>query len=69
MKYARFNKNSKADYNLLFIYEDKLSSLNKSVLSNAVFEDVKLALSNKDKSSISFASLSLMPSGTFDTDS
>ena len=47
MKYARFNKNSKADYNLLFIYEDKLSSLNKSVLSNAVFEDVKLALSNK----------------------
>ena len=47
MKYVRFNKNSKAEYNLLFIYEDKLSSLNKSVLSNAVFEDVKLALSNK----------------------
>jgi leucyl aminopeptidase len=47
MKYVRFNKNSKAEYNLLFIYEDKLSSLNKSVLSNAVFEDVKLAISNK----------------------
>ena len=47
MKYLRFNKNSKADYNLLFVYEDKLSSLNKSVLSDAVFEDVKLAISNK----------------------
>ena len=47
MKYLRFNKNSKADYNLLFVYEDKLSSLNKSALSDAVFEDVKLAISNK----------------------
>ena len=47
MKYLRFNKKTKADYNLLFIYEDKLSSLNKSVLSNTVLEDVKLAISNK----------------------
>ena len=47
MKYLRFNKNSKVNYNILFVYEDKLSSLNKSALSNAVFEDVKLAISNK----------------------
>lgn len=47
MKYVRFNKNTKAKYNLLFIYEDKLSSLNKAILGNTVFEDVKLAISNK----------------------
>jgi leucyl aminopeptidase len=47
MKYVRFNKNTKAEYNLLFIYEDKLSSLNRSVLSNTVLEDIKLAISNK----------------------
>jgi len=47
MKYIRFNRNTKAEYNLIFIYEDKLSSLNKSVLSNTVLEDVKLAISNK----------------------
>ncbi len=47
MKYIRFNKNTKAEYNLIFIYEDKLSSLNKSILSNTVLEDVKLAISNK----------------------
>ncbi len=47
MKYIRFNKKSKAEYNLIFIYQDKLSSLNKSVLSDTVLEDVKLAISNK----------------------
>jgi leucyl aminopeptidase len=47
MKYVRFNKKTKVDYNLLFVYEDKLASLNKSVLSNTVLEDVKLAISNK----------------------
>ena len=47
MKYTRFNKNSKAEYNLIFIYEDKLMSLNKSVFTDAVREDVKLAISNK----------------------
>ena len=47
MKYIRFNKNTKTEYNLIFIYEDKLSSLNKSILSNTVLEDVKLAISNK----------------------
>ena len=47
MKYIRFNRNTKAEYNLIFIYEDKLTSLNKSVLNNAVLEDVKLAVSNK----------------------
>jgi len=47
MKYIRFARNTKAEYNLIFIYEDKLLSLNKSVLSNTVLEDVKLAISNK----------------------
>ena len=47
MKYTRFNKNSKAEYDLIFIYEDKLMSLNKSVFTDAVREDVKLAISNK----------------------
>ena len=47
MKYIRFNKNTKAEYNLIFIYEDKLSSLTKSVLTDTVLEDVKLAISNK----------------------
>ncbi len=47
MKYIRLNKNSKAEYNLLFVYEDKLSSLNKSVLSNPVLEDIKLGILNK----------------------
>ena len=60
MKYLRFNKNSKADYNLLFVYEDKLSSLNKSVLSDAVFEDVKLAISNKLVTGVSGSMLSLI---------
>ena len=47
MKYIRFNRNTKAEYNLIFIYEDKLPSLNKSVLNDTVLEDVKLAISNK----------------------
>ena len=47
MKYIRLNRYTKAEYNLIFIYEDKLSSLNRSVLSDTVLEDVKLAISNK----------------------
>ncbi|MDC0985038.1 leucyl aminopeptidase [Gammaproteobacteria bacterium] len=47
MKYIRFNRNTKAEYNLIFIYEDKLPNLNKSVLNDTVLEDVKLAISNK----------------------
>ena len=46
MKYIRFNRNAKAEYNLIFIYEDKLSTLNKSVFSDTVLEDIKLAISN-----------------------
>jgi leucyl aminopeptidase len=53
MKYTRFNKNSKAEYNLIFIYEDKLSALSKSVFGDTVLEDIKLAISNKIVTGIS----------------
>ena len=47
MKYIRFNGKIEAEYNLVFIYEDKLSSLNKLGLRGTVLDDVKLDISNK----------------------
>jgi leucyl aminopeptidase len=53
MKYIRFNRNTEAEYNLIFIYEDKLSALSKSVFGDTVLEDIKLAISNKIVTGIS----------------
>ncbi len=47
MKYQRFNKNSKSEYNLIFIYEDNLSSLNKSDIEKVALDDMKSAVSKK----------------------
>ncbi len=47
MKYVRNNKNSKSDYNLIFIYEDKLSSATKSIGRGIISEDFKAAIKQK----------------------
>ncbi len=47
MKYVRNNKNSKSDYNLIFIYEDKLSSATKSIGKGIISEDFKAAIKQK----------------------
>ena len=47
MKYNKFNKNDKSDYNLVFIYEDKLSGVNKSIHCSTALKDIKEAISKK----------------------
>ena len=47
MKYTRFKKNDKIDYNLLFIYEDKLTGVNKSIQCPTALKDIKRAISKK----------------------
>lgn len=47
MKYTRFNKNDKLDYNLVFVYEDKLSGVNKSIGCSKALKDIKKAVSQK----------------------
>ncbi len=47
MKYVRFDKKTVTRYNLVFIYEDKLSNLNQYGLKGRVQEDLKLDITNK----------------------
>ena len=47
MKYVRFDKKTVTRYNLVFIYEDKLSNLNQYGLKGRVLEDLKLDITNK----------------------
>ncbi len=47
MKYTRNNKNSKSDYNLIFIYEDKLSSIFRYVSKGVLYDDIKSAVAQK----------------------
>ena len=47
MKYNKFNKNDKSDYNLVFTYEDKLSGISKSIGCATALKDIKEAVSKK----------------------
>ena len=47
MKYNKFNKNDKSAYNLVFIYEDKLSGISKSIDCSTALKDIKEAVSKK----------------------
>ena len=45
MKYTIFSKNDKSNYNIVFIYEDKLTGINKSIQCSAALKDIKEAIS------------------------
>ena len=47
MKYNKFNKNDKSAYNLVFIYEDKLSGISKSIDCSTALKDIKEAVYKK----------------------
>jgi len=47
MKYIRNNKNSNSDYNLVFIYEDKLTDISKQIGKGTVYDDFKSAMKQK----------------------
>jgi len=47
MKYTIFSKNDKSEYNIVFVYEDKLTGINKSIQCSAALKDIKEAISKK----------------------
>ncbi len=47
MKYIRNSKNSKSDYNLIFIYEDRLSSTYKIIEKGILQDDFKSGIAQK----------------------
>tara|TARA_B100001057_G_scaffold301745_1_gene301958 strand:- start:112 stop:1554 length:1443 start_codon:yes stop_codon:yes gene_type:complete len=47
MKYIRNSKNSKSDYNLVFIYEDKLTSIIRTIGKGILNDDFKSAVKQK----------------------
>ena len=47
MKYIKFDNNKNCDLNILFVYEDQLSSVDSSIPKDSVREDIKLSIENK----------------------
>ena len=47
MKYIKFDKIKSNDLNIIFIYQDMLSALDKSIGKVPVLEDIKLSIANK----------------------
>ena len=47
MKYIKFNRTKHYDLNIMFIFEDKLSSISRAVGKGSVSDDIKLAIQNK----------------------
>ncbi|MEL0258352.1 MAG: leucyl aminopeptidase [Gammaproteobacteria bacterium] len=47
MKYIKFNKSKSNDLNIIFIYQDMLSALDKSIGKVPVLDDIKLSIANK----------------------
>jgi len=47
MKYIKFDKSKSNDLNIIFIYQDMLSALDKSIGKVAVLDDIKLSIANK----------------------
>ena len=47
MKYIRNNKNSKVDYNLIFIYQDNLSAASRAIGKGVLCDDFKSSVDQK----------------------
>ena len=47
MKYIKFDKSKSNDLNIIFIYQDMLSALDKSIGKVPVLDDIKLSIANK----------------------
>ncbi len=47
MKYIKFDKNKNSDLNIVFIFEDQLSLIQKSVSSGTALDDIRSSIENK----------------------
>ena len=46
MKYTKFNKNKNYNLNIIFVFEDSLSSVNKMIGKSLVADDIKYSIQN-----------------------
>ena len=46
MKYTKFNKNKNYSLNIMFVFEDALSAVNKMIDKSSVSDDIKFSIQN-----------------------
>ena len=47
MKYTKFDKSKKYGLNIIFVFEDNLTSINRVVNKGPAYDDVKMSISSK----------------------